>query len=446
MVSLPLGQMLTAVGADVHPPLHYLLLWTLTHLGLSSAFWLRLPSVLLGVLAIWQVRSLGAQWLSPRAALAAGVLMTFAPFQLMYSQEARTYALLQALWLLAVLSMTRGRWGQFVIANIGLLYAHNYGLIYAAVLAPLAAGRLYVELGEPRQPWTLLRRLAWLYIPVGAAYLPWVGVLAQQMAEQRGLWWQVPTTLGGALYVLYALLWRINFPGMLANLAALLMDGLILLGLWQLWRTRERAALVLVWLIVAPLLAAVVIELVYGQPILLHRALIGSAAPLYLLIGHGLSSAPRRRLAWAMLAPLLALGSIGLGPERQRVYAGQVFISAPDVAQITYQSGDWVVHGNPATLVDCWRRCDWAQQAILPPAPGSMGVPSERFWRALGVPIWPQPTGGRVWLVWVAGPTASAAEDAAIRDLTAGAQVVWTGHSDIGAGGIWLLTSSQTAR
>ena len=81
------------------------------------------------------------------------------------------------------------------------------------------------------------------------------------------------------------------------------------------WLPALYAAPVLIYLALAPVGIALLVEAVY-RPILLHRALIGVAAPLYLLAAYALDTIPHRRIAWALLAPVLALGALAFHPMR----------------------------------------------------------------------------------------------------------------------------------
>lgn len=448
VVSLPLDQMLAAVGADVHPPAHYLLMWALTHLGLGSPFWLRLPSAILGAVAIVQTRQLALRWdLSPAAAVGAALLTAVLPFQLNYSQEARMYALLQFALLWSLLEMIRGRWMAMAAALTLLVYSHNYGWVYAALILPLAAGRMWGWLDEQATPrrW-LLRVLALYAVPV-LAYLPWSATLAAQMAEQATAWWKSSSTLGTVLFAWYFVWWQTTIVGTLATLAAAATFGVLVLAVAQVVRTRLRTGAVLIYLAVGPALAALAIELVY-RPILLHRTMIGAAVPMYLLAAHALDTITHRRLAWSMLAPLLFLGAVAFHPLRQAQNSGQLY-EGPDVyayIDTHWQAGDVIAHGSAGTLVDARGRLD-RPQVLLPIQPGSRGVPSAAFWRRLGVEI-ADPSAlsaRRVWVVWSAGPTIAAAEDDYIRSLTADAAAIWTGHTPVADAGLWLLTP-PTAR
>jgi hypothetical protein len=121
------------VRHESHPPLHYLLLrgWT-SLLGTSDTAAV-LPGILLGLVTIaamwWLARSFG----SPSAGLLAAALGSFGPSMIQADANARPYALLQLLLVVAagclwtaLSSANRfALWG-WVIAAVALLYTHNW--------------------------------------------------------------------------------------------------------------------------------------------------------------------------------------------------------------------------------------------------------------------------------------------------------------------------------
>ena len=95
---LPLGAMLgTVVHVETTPPLYFLVVWAWAHLFGTGAVALRSVSMLAGV-ALVPIAYLSARDLiSARAGVVAAALVTFNPFLIWYSQEARAYMLLAAL-------------------------------------------------------------------------------------------------------------------------------------------------------------------------------------------------------------------------------------------------------------------------------------------------------------------------------------------------------------
>jgi hypothetical protein len=95
---LPLGAMInTVVHVETTPPLYFLLIWTWAHLFGTGEAALRSVSMLAGVALVPIAYLSGRDLINPRAGVVAAALVTFNPFLIWYSQEARAYMLLAAL-------------------------------------------------------------------------------------------------------------------------------------------------------------------------------------------------------------------------------------------------------------------------------------------------------------------------------------------------------------
>jgi uncharacterized membrane protein len=132
-----------------------------------AELWLRIPSVLFGTLSVpayyLVLRRLGGAPLG----LAGAALIAFSPFHVWYSQEARPYALLILLSLIALHLLqraverpTRGRQAAAAIAAAATFYCHTIALGFLLFLAA------YVLLIVPRQRWR-----GWITTAVAAAFL-----------------------------------------------------------------------------------------------------------------------------------------------------------------------------------------------------------------------------------------------------------------------------------
>lgn len=172
---------LARARADVHPPLHFLLMdaWTLA--AGESALAARLPSALALLIGGAAACALGARLFSRRAGLLATLLLVTAPLAVYYAREARMYALLLGLAALSTLAYAawRGRptrrrgltWG--LLAAL-LLYTHYVG---ALVIAAQAVHALLTRGGA--------RALAPLAL-TGALFAPWIPALAAQVQAHGG--------------------------------------------------------------------------------------------------------------------------------------------------------------------------------------------------------------------------------------------------------------------
>jgi hypothetical protein len=124
------------------PPLYYLVAGASLPLrgllGVEAA--LRTPSVLVGVLSLPLLFVVVRAWLDDRVALLAAAAMTVSPFHVWYSQEARPYALLLFLSLIALYCLQQalarpGRWewkAATAVAAAATFYCHTVGVAFMA--------------------------------------------------------------------------------------------------------------------------------------------------------------------------------------------------------------------------------------------------------------------------------------------------------------------------
>ena len=144
------GNMLETVyeGPEVTPPLFFVLAWAAAKLG-DPTIWLRLPSLVCGVLLVPATYVLGALTVGRRAGLAGAVVVTLAPFAIFYSVEARPYAMLALLTVASTIALLRavdrnaaGWWIAYGLASAAALYTH---LTAVFVLAAQAAWAVHAH-------------------------------------------------------------------------------------------------------------------------------------------------------------------------------------------------------------------------------------------------------------------------------------------------------------
>jgi hypothetical protein len=208
IASFPLTEIPSVLEQDGSPPLYYLLLhfWMdafgttegATH-ALSLVF--ALAAVPVAFWAGWSLFGRQAGWI-------AAVLAAFNPFLTIYAQETRMYSLVILLALVASAAFLhafafgrRGYLPVFAVALLLLLYAHNWGLFFAAgtVAALAVIGR------DARDRRALVRDAALAYGAVLLLYLPWVPTLVQQALHTGAPWSNTPSPLqltGGFVVVL----------------------------------------------------------------------------------------------------------------------------------------------------------------------------------------------------------------------------------------------------
>lgn len=455
----PLWNALSATAGDVHPPLFYLIEWALVRIVGDGVGILRAPSAVFGILGLWLAARLARiVGMSDSGRLLAVGLMAVMPFQLHYSQDARMYTLLQALVLWALIAMFERRGWQLCAALTLMLWTHNYGVIYLAVIASAAILRefaqpVHVSTDRPASDAARFVPLVWqcVLLPV-ALYLPWGWVLAMQLNDltASGYWIQAGN-LGTYLYPFYALWWGATLPQGFPEAAALLTYGFVIYAIVRAFVMRDRTSVMLIALMIAPPTLAIAASVIW-QPVYLFRALIGIAAPMYMLVAQAATFKVSRLAAVVVAAwfGLFALFGI-INRGNMAILKGaseqvQEYITAHS------QPGDVIVHGNVSSMLG-FAASGYPDlpQYLMPTQPGSVGTLSSLTRRELGlreaslehIP-W-----RRAWLVWGAVPTIARAEDDAIAELLAmyeheqvfDLDEMFTGDEKTVDGGVWLLQS-----
>src|SRR5215213_4225831 len=142
----PLGAVFGVLKtSDSHPPLDYVLRLPFARAGVGD-FVMRLPSLVFSVAALgafaWWMRSRGI------AGLVAVAVMAVSPFQIMYGGEARMYALLELLGVLAAMLAetwlrTPRSWHVYAAGALVLVgvFDHVSGFLLAGALFALAGVR-----------------------------------------------------------------------------------------------------------------------------------------------------------------------------------------------------------------------------------------------------------------------------------------------------------------
>ncbi|WP_243357742.1 glycosyltransferase family 39 protein [Fundidesulfovibrio terrae] len=262
---------------DSSPPLLHLILHPVLALGAASETWVKLPSVLAGILTVLVLYPLGTRLYGGRSGLFASALLSLSLYHLQYSREARPYSLYlllaaTSLWLLVrALESNRPRhWALYAASLAGALYASYLGganlLAQGLFLAGLAAGRALPA-----------GRLVPAALALGAAalaYLPWLPghlfhmELIYAPSSGMGLTWEFLTR---------ALLEFTTQSVLLLACAGL--------GVFTgLWRNPRGTALVLCWLLLPVATALALRTGISVNP----RYLINFVPGLALLAGAGL--------------------------------------------------------------------------------------------------------------------------------------------------------------
>jgi uncharacterized membrane protein len=369
-------------ATDSHPPLDY---W-LRHLVVdtNSTFWLRFPSLVLGLLTLLVV----LWWMWNRGWFGVFViaLSSFEAIEVLYARQARMYALvILAGTIVAAVSERwlrepHTRWSLIVgVALVVGAFSHVSVLL-------LAGGAMLV-------PWLRSDRAAWIWRTfVGSAIVIWLVLWGPSFDTQRRhdpASWIPFTTVRGAID---AVAGQVSLYDGLAVVvvAAVVLGGVLLV--------RTRPDLGRLWLCLFAAPATVEILLGFRAHVLLARSLaFGAWAPVIALAAlaaacvegepwpRSLSRNVGFRAAGVILVLVLAVPSIGdaFSYEEESSAARQVMIDAALPGDTVVVYPDWL---GPMVRWDQGVRHD-------DPAPGFAG---EDVWSAV-VPR-AEPT-GRAWVL-----------------------------------------------
>lgn len=141
-----------AVIAEFHPPLFYWLEHMMNVFG-DSEFVLRFMPALFGVLAVPVFYLIGSEVVNRDVGIITALLVTFSPFQIYYSQDARAYTMILLFFsisLLAYIYALKTRemkwWIIFGIASAIAFWAHYYTIIGTGVIVLHAIVTNYREI------------------------------------------------------------------------------------------------------------------------------------------------------------------------------------------------------------------------------------------------------------------------------------------------------------
>ena len=366
---LPFEVMLENLrSTDVHPPLHHALVWASVRALGEDELALRLPSLVAGAALIPMLFVAGRAMYDRRTGLIAAALGTIAPIIVWYSQEARMYALLMVLAVVAVWALhravesTRARyWAVYAIAAAALVWTHYFAILLVLVLQ----GALAVVVWR-RRGWGSRRAL------IGGAIAATVGIavlvaplapfaIDQFMAnEAAGKGFNQPSRAGGNVdneISLYAALtngiwalWGYHSNQTMEQLAAL-WPLLMLFALLLLGRGSSRATYLLLAAATVP--ALLLTGLAVAHPFLFELRYNLAAVPLLVLLGARAIASwpPERWMQWALGGAVAATLAAGVADQQLNGRNPRVYDFEGALAEISRRAGpkDLVLY-DPETL------------------------------------------------------------------------------------------------
>jgi mannosyltransferase len=210
------GELTRWTADDIQPPLYYYAAAGWLRLAGRSEWSLRFPSAFFGTLTVplmWAaaLRLFGRRRSGRAAALAAALLTALSPLYVYYAQEARMYAQLTFLGLLAGYALMRAtvserRWtmGQsssivsrrlsirwwflFIIASAALLYTHYFGVFLLIAYGICFTIGWLVAWVRGSIRWRTLGVFTLSCLGIALLYLPWLPAMLNRYAADRSYW------------------------------------------------------------------------------------------------------------------------------------------------------------------------------------------------------------------------------------------------------------------
>jgi hypothetical protein len=133
-------HLLAGNSTELSPPLFFVFAWLSERLFGSSGESLRIVSLAAGLATIPLTYLLGRWTFGVRAGLLGATFVTFSPFMIFYSAQARPYALMVMLCLVSTLALLRGVrgggmrcWVLYAAASCAAMYTHYTSIFLLAV-------------------------------------------------------------------------------------------------------------------------------------------------------------------------------------------------------------------------------------------------------------------------------------------------------------------------
>jgi hypothetical protein len=331
---LPLADLIIDALRHKHYPTYFLLLRSFapTHF---DPWMLRLPSALCGAGCVFLVTRMATDIRGALAGVVAGLLMALSPLEVQYGQEARAYALISclvliALWGLVGIAREPGRaalgiarrdglwwpWAAYVLGTIGALLVENNTVPWL-VASNLAFVAIVRRAETARRE--LIRNWACAQVFILAVWLPalLIMVLQNRGAVLTGLEWVPQPTWGNFRSIVAALyLFRISDMMSFGVLPAPLPQfGVVVavLALWGAWQLRSSPPLLAAIGLAFVTMPIALLAISMVQPVFVPRYLLWSTGPFFAMAGIGAAALPKR-LSPAVAAAIAVGGAVSLWP------------------------------------------------------------------------------------------------------------------------------------
>ena len=331
---LPLADLVIDAFRHKHYPTYFLLLRNFAPAHIDP-WMLRLPSALCGAGCVYLVARMATDTRGAIAGVVAGLLMALSPLEVQYGQEARAYAVISCLVLIALRGLVRiaqeparaslrvmgrdglwGPWTAYVLGTVGALLIENNAIPW--LLASNLAFIAIVYRTETKRR-GLVRNWACSQGIILAVWLPALFIMVSQNrgAVLTGLEWVPQPTWENFRSIVAALyLFRISDMMSFGVLPAPLPQfGFVvaMLALWGAWQLRSQPLLLAAIGLAFVTMPVALLAISTVQPVFVPRYLLWSTGPFFVMAGIGAATLPKR-LAPAVAAAVAVGGGVCLWP------------------------------------------------------------------------------------------------------------------------------------
>jgi 4-amino-4-deoxy-L-arabinose transferase-like glycosyltransferase len=347
-IHFTLGQMLTLLKHyESTPPLYYGIAWVWSRIFGAGEVGLRSLSAVLGVLAVPVAYGAAGKLVSRRAGLIAAALVTFNPYLIWYSQEARAYSLVVLLTGAGLLAFAYARTnptGRVMAAWAvlsGLALATEY---YAfLVVVPEALWLLYAH-RRRRAVWLSLAGLALLTVP-----LLWFAISQNATGHAS---WIAPVPLGPRVGQIVPQ-FLVGYGGPALSVMQRVAEAMALVGVVLLFtrsEPSERSGALLAGGIALAGLALNLLVVAAGVDDLITRNVISLWMPAAVALAGGFAAARARAVGLAAAVVVCVIGVTMAG-----AVAFDRSLQRPDWRKLAHMLGAQPPPGGRALLIQRYR-------------------------------------------------------------------------------------------
>jgi len=354
-VEHPVGQMVSMIGKDSHPPMYFMLLKLLTTLGGRSVVSLRFLSaisvIMLAALGFFRLRPV----LGELGAIAFSLFVLFTPISIVAAQDARMYSLsaflVTAMIIEGYLAFVENRridWIMTAVFSLASAYTHYFGLIAAVVYWAVFLAALFIEKGRGRLRTGLLTGGALILL-----YLPWFVFLYGQASRVAKNFWIPPVTFYSVLHVLTHFFqqkfsWGLTVA---SSITFAVIFSAAVAGIVILIRRKDKLAFLAVssFAVFTLTLGAALVLSKLIRPILVDRYMISCLGALILGLSCFLAGIKSKRILAFALAAYILTGSMII----IKIYATPMNGPMNEVYQdlrTKVKKGDIFIHGSEHNL------------------------------------------------------------------------------------------------